>query len=525
MQNGDIKMGELIMRRLLANPLLMKDPDSYGAALSVALGNAIFRDDIRQGLLYSRSALRLKLNPELRMTVLYGSAIIHHQAGNLVKARTLLEEAIGMPFVQENERWLVSGYLVLTTVLTLMGDSSAFHELCQYALLITHKYNMLADTGRLHRNLARMHFKEGRLSEARQEFEKAYTNFIDSNSISYAIYSSIELALVRLRLGESARDLLAETRMLIKELETNPIGQGGDLIAVSMLGILAIEAGELDEARQLFERLVEHHRQNEAKLHLSNTSLLLAYVYWLQGEEKSCDSLLRKALALAESNQLVGFWEWHEPVIDTMCHRAVQKNIHAGWAVRILSRWLSRRIGSEMGHLLISPQENLHTIAQSQLHRLFEETDRTSIHLFYLKRFRVFVNGSEVPETAWQTKKALNLLKLLAADRHHHTKEVIVEQLWPGSKSGDANLRMAISQIRKILGSYGTIDERSSRLKDIRRMTFAPSQNRTCATNTSGSSPTLLSHHVYIDTSRRERIVFEQFVEPVPVHTSLLSPS
>ena len=90
-----------------------------------------------------------------------------------------------------------------------------------------------------------------------------------------------------------------------------------------------------------------------------------------------------------------------------------------------------------------------------------QETRASIIHANCLGGFRVFVNGVEIDRSQWKTKKAENLFKFLLINRHQLPKEKILEALWPESdlKSGDANLRMALTHVRKALGLDGETSE------------------------------------------------------------------
>jgi DNA-binding SARP family transcriptional activator len=436
----------------MSNPLFFSSPSSRGEAFATALSQAIFNDDLKQGLKLSRQALRFKLNPELKMTILYGSAVIHHRLGNLSHARELLEVALAIPFVQSNERMSIVGYNILSTVLCLIGDYSAVVDNSMRLSKLSKKYNMLTDLGRAHRSLARMFFREGRFDEARLEFEMTIDFFNEAEN-NYSIYTALELMQVRTKTGESAKDLMPEAFELLKTLSGNPVGQGGDQYVQAVGGIIALDAGEIELAQQIIEGLDGYWRRKGAKLNQVGNQLLLSHIYLLQGKEKTSDVYLRKALAAAEAHQWINFWEWHDETIYTMCRRAILKNIHAAWAVHILNRWFPQGFRRDMSCLLVSPDIRLSSYAASLFYDYSGIHGKTIIHAFFLGEFRVFVNGAEVYRQNWKTQKAESLFKYLVSKPQMHPKEEIIEQLWPDVSihSGDVNLRMALSTIRKAL--------------------------------------------------------------------------
>jgi len=457
---GQLEQGRAIGPRIMATPGFFTDPRSRGEALAAALGYAIFNDDLRLGLKLSRQVLRLKLNDELRISVLYGSAIIQHRLGNLPHARLLLEEALAMPIVQGNERLSATIYSILATVLILLGDFPAAEAAANRLLQISQKYNMVADSARAYRALARMHWRENRCTEAQREFTLAYNCFLEGEN-TYAFPTAMELMLPRLKNGENAIDLFKEALGLLDDIMSNPVGQGGEQLRLSMAAIVAIEANQLDFARYLLEQSVNHWLEKGARINLAGCYLLLAHVHLLQGDERLSDKFLKKALNLAEAGQWVNFWEWHDETIYTMCSRAITKNIHINWACRILNRWFPQRCRQELGHLLIANHTDLNDFAESFFQDYHKNTGADIIHVFYLGSFRVFVNGREIPRQNWRTKKAETLFALLAAHRGYQSKEALIDQLWPDSnyKSGEASLRMALSHARQALGQHGPIDE------------------------------------------------------------------
>jgi DNA-binding SARP family transcriptional activator len=232
-------------------------------------------------------------------------------------------------------------------------------------------------------------------------------------------------------------------------------------LAFSLAGIVALEAGEIDLARQLLEKSVAQWRRNGAKQNLAGTNLLLSHVYLLQGKENASNRLLRIAMGAAEAGQWINFWEWHEETIYIMCWRSVLKNIHGNWAAHLLCRWFPVSSRQELAAFFASSNENYRVLASSLFHQLYEENSTNVIYAFYFNRFRVFINGLEIPKQAWKTQRAENLFKFLVANKSYYPKEEIIGQLWPDSdyKSGEANLRMTLSYVRKAIGVHGPVRE------------------------------------------------------------------
>jgi ATP-dependent transcriptional regulator len=381
--NGDLNKEKEVGQRLLSKPSLLKDPQSREAALTGALWHVMFVDDLQQGLKLSRTALRLKLGPEFRINALFISAFIHCRAGNLSHARQLIEEALSVPFIRENELSTAFAYVLLTVILYLAGDDAALEETCGKLQHIAEKYNMVIHLGRVHYHRAHICYHEGRYAEGRREFELARNYFVEGGSISFPNIAALGNMPLRIRTGENAKDLLGETKDLLNKLEAFPYGQGYDYFIFSFGGIVAMEAGELDLARELIEKSIGRWLENGSKYNLAGTSFLLSYVYLLQGKESTADSYLRKALSLAEDGQWINFWEWHDETFFTMCRRAVLKNIHAGYAARLLSKWFPSRCCRELGWMLLLPDEQMPAFASS----LFHDMAHKAGTMFYMHFF------------------------------------------------------------------------------------------------------------------------------------------
>ena len=72
-----------------------------------------------------------------------------------------------------------------------------------------------------------------------------------------------------------------------------------------------------------------------------------------------------------------------------------------------------------------------------------------------LGRFEVAVDARRVGASAWEHRRAEDLVKLLALSPGHRlTRDEVVEALWPhlGAKAGVANLHKAAYYARKALG-------------------------------------------------------------------------
>lgn len=450
---NNLKKVKETARRIPVIASLIKSPWSRGVVLVAALSRAVWEDNLRKGAWLSWLAGSAKLDPESQMGYLMFSSMIQFRLGNLNAARQLIEKALADPYVQENERWTGTVNVIYTFICMLNGEHQKMEQICVELIRLGQKYDAPHQLGVAHRRLAHLRMWEEGPDQARHEFGLSREAFIRANNNFMVYLTDLDLVLLRVKAGENAGDLLAETDFLLNKLKTIPAGQGFDDYALSVAGIIAMEAGQLDLARQRFIEVSQKSKQKGARQTLAGTQLLLARTHLLQGDEDTADSYLRKALSSAEAEKWEYFWDWHAETVYSLCRRALSKKIHPCWAAYLLRRWFPQRTIREAGSLLDHPDEGVRDCAAAFLRDIAQETGEALIHINCLGGFHVFVNGMEIKASRWKTKKAESLFKFLLIERRQHLKEKIIEQLWPESppRLGDTSLRTALNNARKAL--------------------------------------------------------------------------
>jgi len=330
---------------------LLKNSWSRGVILVAALSRAAYEDNLRHGVWLSWLAGKTKLDPESRMAHLIFSCMVQYRLGKLNSARELVEKLLVDPYVQENERWTGTAYTLYSVICLLAGDHQKLAEICEELLRLGQKYNAPYQIGNAHRRRAQLYLWEGRLDEAQVEFELSHDAFIRGNNIFYAYIIDLDLILLRERAGENAHDLLPETQYILGKLKAFPGGLGLDDYALSVAGIIAMEAGQLELARQQFEEVTLRCKKKSARHVLVGTQLFLARLSLLQGDDGAADSYLNKALGAAEAEKWDFFWDWHAETVYSLCRRALLKKIHPRWAAHLLRRWFPQRVCKEAGSL------------------------------------------------------------------------------------------------------------------------------------------------------------------------------
>ncbi|MFZ5642462.1 MAG: BTAD domain-containing putative transcriptional regulator [Bacillota bacterium] len=458
---NDVKKIKETASRIPVAASLVKSSWSRGVIMVAALSRAAWEDNLRQGVWLSWMASKSNLDSESKMAHLIFTIIIQYRLGNLVTAGELVEKTLAAPYVQDNERWTGTVYTIYAVICVLMGDMKKLADVCKELLRLGEKYNVPHQLGIAHRRLGLLYMGDGHLDKARKAYEISRNFFIKSNNIFYAYLTDLDLIMLSIRAGENPRDLLSETQNILEQLKSFPGGQGLDDYALSVAGIIAMEAGQLELAGQWFGEVYLKSKRKGARHVLAGTRLLLSRVYLLQGKYDEADSLLRRSLGAAESEKWEYFWDWHDETIYALCRRALLKKIHPQWAAHLLRRWFPRRTCKEAGYLLAYPDEGVRNIIAIMQQDMVRQTGVPVVHVNCLGGFRVFVNGVEISPSHWKTQKAENLFKYLIIDRRQRHKERIIEELWPESdlRLGDASLRMALTNVRKALGLGDNVSE------------------------------------------------------------------
>lgn len=125
--------------------------------------------------------------------------------------------------------------------------------------------------------------------------------------------------------------------------------------------------------------------------------------------------------------------------------------------------------GGELGaEVAASIETRLHAMGcrlhDDRIHALrtaARPTGRARLTLVTLGGFRVLRDGVPVPRTAWQSRKARELIKLLASRRGRPTpREWLMEQLWPGTDPATSGKRLNVmaSTVRGVLDPDRALD-------------------------------------------------------------------
>ncbi|MDG4793456.1 BTAD domain-containing putative transcriptional regulator [Micromonospora sp. WMMD1082] len=302
-------------------------------------------------------------------------------------------------------------------------------------------------------------FRLGRLDEATACYERAIPILqrMGSQNVAYALVGVGEIHALRgrttlaraayeeaLRASETAADLQAQVPALA--------------------GLARVLAGEdAATATALAQRAVERERGPDS----ATARLALGWVVLETGDRLRAAEVAamaseaarrhRDRAALAEALELRGAAAtgtddtrraWREAV-------AILRDIRSPVAADRLTVLLGRMSGADPAERLAAQlaAERL-VLVEVPAPTVSRSDDVARVRIHTLGRFALFVDGAQVPTVAWQSRKARDLLRILASRRGRATpREQLGELLWPGQDPGRVSHRLsvALSTLRTVL--------------------------------------------------------------------------
>ncbi|MCB0907834.1 MAG: winged helix-turn-helix domain-containing protein, partial [Nocardioidaceae bacterium] len=423
---------------------------------------------------------------------------------DLAGSSALAEEALTAARASGDDRALATAHTVMAMVAALAGDRAANEANYLKALHHAERAGDLWQQMRIHANRGSRHGEEGNYAESIAETEHALRLAELTGDAAFEPLALLNRGRARLRLGavdEAVADItaararwdaigsrhaayasaaLGEVHQLRGDRAqaaaayrsaiavAEPQGDAQGLVpALSGLALVLVPE-DADEALALAERAVA----NAAALDVVSAHVALGHVHLARGEPRAAAaqaSLAREAAGprrdrrgLAQALELAAE---SDPRADTATR--------AAWLDEALRLW--HELGSpveELGNRLA--RARLWGAEPAELAALVETATRLgaralvaaardlgragdpdrNVRIRTLGGFGVDRDGEPVPLTAWQSKKARDLLKILVARRGSAVpREELLEALWPGEPASRTSNRLsvALSTLRAVL--------------------------------------------------------------------------
>ena len=272
--------------------------------------------------------------------------------------------------------------------------------------------------------LGDLHRTRGQLLRARAAYEEALALAEPYHDVFGISSASIGLARV------TAADDLPQARVYAERAVA--LGEGlREVPALLTRGWVELVGGNRQSAAADAERAVvaaRHRRDNPGLAEAITLTVLAA------GDPGAASAPLREAIEI---------WQEMGCRLEEAATRVVAA--HIGAPIANLDAYVADQLLLEHGVDVGSRR------AAGPLRVLLQSAPAVSIQT--LGVFQVFRDGAPIPNTAWQSKKARDLLKILVARRRPTPRDQLMDLLWPGVGPTVAGNRLSVllSTVRDVL--------------------------------------------------------------------------
>lgn len=230
--------------------------------------------------------------------------------------------------------------------------------------------------------------------------------------------------------------------------------------SLSVFGAIARESGDYILSERYLLSAINLAKSKKGYQVLCGSLFHIAGLYYARGDNEQGYSYLTQAMDLAAGNKDFMFWNIHIPSITEMALRGIHYGYCSSYAEELLGKFFS---GKTVNYLI----EKMKSIDENQLAAFTRDfisayTQNEFEHLYLVKaslfgKPKISVNGVEIPDSEWKTKKVKGFLEyLLLNSGNTVSKEQLTEIFWPDSesKAAIASQRTALYHLRKILSKY-----------------------------------------------------------------------
>ncbi len=224
---------------------------------------------------------------------------------------------------------------------------------------------------------------------------------------------------------------------------------------LSRLSRLALSARESDpdEVKQEALSILDALKGRAAGILRSPSLLLLASILHQLGEGEAALETLNAAIRTDEASGGLGWWNAYSRLILPVMESAFSRGEHLDFLARAF-----RVIGTPSLPFLRRLRKSDRREVKRKAQELIMELSlfrALPLRIYMLGDFRVIKGDILIEETVWRSRKALTVLKYLAAfhGKGPVQREMIMELLWPGMDPDRAskNLNVALTTLRKAL--------------------------------------------------------------------------
>lgn len=429
--------------------------------------------------------------------ILEGLGNVHYLKGNYIKAMYYFKK--GMDYSPEG---FLPGYHTqdhMSMIYEDWGELQKALELAKQNVTCKEKLGMVDTLPSAYTHLAEVQTNLGYYQEAEANYQKAISLLQEINgertylALSFAFYA--RCLWLQGKMVEAKANI--ERALAFHEIKDSLCYSSCQTVG----GLILYQAGETKEGeRILLEAVTALEKQGFTKA-LAYAFQALAALYFAEGDQSKFQFYAKKALTLsARINYVQNFLTCFE-VFAPILRAGIEHNIELSFVQRIILR-SGARAHSILTPLLKHPDPEVRKRVCAPLAELRDEQGKKGLFLLAqdsegdvrkvasrflaklpqplgrnqalkedchiklqtLGALHVFVNGTEISDTKWRTRKAKHLLVYLAHHGEAISKEKIIDDLWPEAQGEDLDalfhttlyrLRQALNLPEKIVTYKG----------------------------------------------------------------------
>jgi DNA-binding SARP family transcriptional activator len=217
--------------------------------------------------------------------------------------------------------------------------------------------------------------------------------------------------------------------------------QGYLELCQTFAGALCKEAGDYAAAEKLLLEAFNTAKNNKAVPGMWRTAIHLADLYYRKNDYKQEEKYLRLWGRSAAAGRYTYFHDMNSTMAGA-CARCIEKNIYP----EIMQHILLKYYGTDEVRVLEKPA----LASDPDMVVLPQQV----IKLKLFGQFKMWVDGVEIGENVWKTRKICGILKYLLANSGQVVpRETLAAMFWPESdtKASSTSLRTALYELKKAL--------------------------------------------------------------------------
>ena len=401
--------------------------------------------------------------------------ILLYRTGRLEEALRNFDAVMNHPVCLAGDQWRITGFVAGHLAVDLDGDAVKIRSVLTEFTALAEQYNSDFARGFTYRLAAFACYVSGDVDGTVQNIEKSAEAFEASVSPVLASTSRMTSYLWQAETGD-VPTLSGLARLELEKMKNYQVGHGFFELCQVMYGALLIKNGCYEDAETILLSALKCSRRKGATQSLCGTLAQLVDLYYLQGSS-FMDKYLRQWADLSAKNAYYYFWEADRHTLIRACALACQRVFHTGHMVRIVERYYGKDAAAK---LLRDPDA---VAAKPELltevpHDPNRGKRKVFIKLFGI--FRITAGDDEITDDTFKTRKISGVLKyILLNGKNPVSRDVLATAFWPESdaKSAFTSLRVALSELRKVLFRYDMAFDGGSTLLYESRNGFSLSTN------------------------------------------------